>query len=142
MEFVLYLIQKILDLWDLLTRYFNPELLPMGAYVACSALALGLWWFALGLVPARLRRLLWAVAAAVLISPTVTGGGNPQLAPANVGMLYGYATDNALLWQTNLLVMVFVFFLVLLLQQLWLEIKPHHQKAGERKVRHTDDQPN
>ena len=141
MEFVLYLIQKILDLWDLLTRYFNPELLPMGAYVACSALALGLWWFALGLVPARLRRLLWAVAAAVLISPTVTGGGNPQLAPANVGMLYGYATDNALLWQTNMLVMVFVFFLVLLLQQLWLEIKSHHQKAGERKVRHADDQP-
>jgi hypothetical protein len=141
MDFVLYLIQITLDLWDLLTRYFNPELLPMGAYIVCSALALGLWWFALSLVPARLRRLLWAVAAAVLISPTVTGGGNPQLAPANVGMLYGYATDNALLWQTNLLVMVFVFFVVLLLQQLWLEIKPYHQKVAARKVSQTDNLP-
>ena len=141
MDFVLYLIQRTLDLWDLLTRYFNPELLPMGAYIVCSALALGLWWFALSLVPARLRRLLWAVAAAVLISPTVTGGGNPQLAPANVGMLYGYATDNALLWQTNLLVMVFVFFMVLLLQQLWLEIKPYHEKTAARKARQSDIPP-
>ena len=141
MEFVLYLIQETLDLWDLLTRYFDPEQLPMGAYIVCSALVLWLWWFALSLAPARPRRLLWALAAAILISPTVTGGGNPQLAPANVAMLYGFATDNALLWQTNLAVMMFVFFAVLLLQQFWLEIKPYHDQVAARKAAQTPNLP-
>ena len=142
METILYLIQRVLDFWDVLTRYFDPELLPMGAYVICSAIALSLWWFALSLAPERFRRLLWALAAAILISPTVTAGGTPQLAPANVGMLYGLATENALLWQTNLLVMVLVFFVVLVLQQLWLEIRAHRLKPASHDESTADTQPN
>ena len=121
-DFVLGFIEQLLSLWDLATAPFDPDLLPVIAYSFCALLALLLWSLITRKLPRVVGVPLFMLAVAFLLTPTVTGGIYPQLAPANVSVLYGLGVGNSALWISSLAAIGFCFFVLMALYFLWLEV--------------------
>lgn len=73
------------------------------SYVFMAIVALWLWQFFTRAIPSPFGGLLWITAFALLFAPSLTEGQGAHVAPAVVGMLFGFLNKNQEQVLSNLL---------------------------------------
>lgn len=105
--------------------------LAIAIYLGGSLFVLWLWYFIARALPRPIGGMSWVFLFAVLLSPTITEGTNAKIAPAIVGLMFGFLTDEKHLIWSNLVPILFVSALGFFLGYLWNKYQEYQQPAAE-----------
>lgn len=104
--------------------------LAVTVYLGGSALVLWLWYFIARVLPRPIGGMSWVFVFAILLSPTISEGSNAKIAPAIVGLMFGFLTDEKQLIWSNLIPILFVLALGFFLGYLWNKYQEHRQPVA------------
>ena len=109
--------------WSHLVAGVPPELLPLYAYVGFSIAVLLLWILVARVLPRPLGGMSWLAIAAVLLTPGMAMGDSGNIAPASIGVVYGFLMKDMGAAVSNLLPILVVFLVGLILGFIWNVIR-------------------
>ena len=109
--------------WSNLVADVPPDMLPIYAYVGFSAVVLLLWLFIVRILPSPLGGMSWLAIAAVLLTPGMAMGDSGNIAPASIGVVYGFLMKDMGAAVSNLLPILVVFLVGLILGFIWNVIR-------------------
>lgn len=105
--------------------------LAIAIYLGGSLFVLWLWYFIAKALPRPIGGMSWIFLFALLLSPTITEGTNAKLAPAIVGLMFGFLTEEKHLIWTNLVPILFVSGMGFFLGYLWNKYQQYRQPTAE-----------
>ncbi|XID74080.1 hypothetical protein ACF3NA_05775 [Alkanindiges sp. WGS2144] len=103
----------------------------VSVYLGGSLIVLWLWYFIARALPRPIGGMSWILLFALLLSPTISEGSNAKIAPAIVGLLFGFLTDEKRLIWNNLIPILFVSALGFFLGYLWNKYQQYRQPTIE-----------
>jgi len=95
------------------------ETIAVLVYVIGSIIALWCWYGVTKRLPRTLGGILWILAFAVLLTPTVSEGPNASVAPAIFGLMFGVLTKEQELVWINASLILFVIGIASLIGYCW-----------------------
>ncbi|ONG38670.1 hypothetical protein BKE30_11690 [Alkanindiges hydrocarboniclasticus] len=112
---------------DTIPEYY----LAIAVYLGGSLFVLWLWYFIARALPRPIGGMSWILLFALLLSPTITEGTNAKIAPAIVGLMFGFLTDEKHLIWSNLVPILFVAALGFFLGYLWNKYQEYREPTTE-----------
>ena len=109
--------------WSHMVAGVPPELLPLYAYIGFSIAVLLLWLLVARVLPRPLGGMSWMAIAAVLLTPGLALGSSGHIAPASIGVVYGFLMQDTGAALSNLLPILVVFLVGLILGFIWNVIR-------------------
>lgn len=115
-------LETITGIWShilSLLEQFPEENVAIIVYVTGAMIALWCWYRLMSRLPNPIGGILWIIAFAILVTPTISEGPNSALAPAIFGLLFGVITKEHVLIWSNLSLILFVIGTGLLVGFCW-----------------------